>query len=126
MTDIYGLKNDTVAIDIRVQLKEEFGNIVFEINKLDSTKNYICQLIGGGGMVEAAFYIENKSNFKTTVDMLQADQYSLKIIEDTNKNRHWDTGDYDKQTQPERIFLKVLETLRANWDVDAKFDLQFE
>jgi hypothetical protein len=126
VTDIYGLKNDTVSIDIRVQLKEEFGNLILEMNKLDSTKSYICQVLGGGGLVENVFYIDNKSNFKTTIETVQPDQYTLKIIEDTNRNRRWDTGNYDKQTQPERIFLKVLEGLRANWDVDAKFDVQFE
>ena len=126
LTDIYGLKNDTVSIDVRVQLKEEFGNLILDINKLDSTKSYICQVLSGGGLVETVFYIDNKSNFKTTVETVQPDQYTLKIIEDTNRNRRWDTGDYDKKTQPERIFLKVLEGLRANWDVDAKFDVQFE
>ncbi len=126
LTDIYGLKNDTVAMDIRVQSKEEFGNLILKINKLDSTKNYICQVLGGGGLAERVFYIDNKSSFKTTVETVQPDQYTLKIIEDTNKNRLWDTGDYDKQVQPERIFLKVLEGLRANWDVEAEFDVQFE
>ena len=77
-------------------------------------------------MVETVFYISNKSSFATTVETLQPDQYTLKIIEDVNKNRRWDTGDYDKKTQPERIFLKVLDGLRANWEVDAEFDVQFE
>ncbi len=126
VTDIYGLKNDTVAIDIRVQLKEEFGDLTLKINKLDSTKNYICQVLSGDGRVETFFYIDNKSSFNKRIETLQTDQYTIKIIEDTNKNRLWDTGDYDKQTQPERIFIKVAEGLRANWEVDAEFDVQFE
>ena len=128
LTDMYGAKNDTIAIDIRIQQKDEFGDITLNFNKLDSTKNYICQVISGDGRIEKEFYIEQKANFNTRIETIQPDQYTIKIIEDTNKNRRWDTGDYDKHTQPERIFTKLAEGLRANWEVEVviEFDSVFE
>jgi uncharacterized protein (DUF2141 family) len=119
-TDIYGLKNDTLFSKITVQQKKEFGNVVLKLKNLDSAKNYICQLVTGGGIVEAEFFIANATTFNKTIETLQPDQYSIKIVEDLNKNRKWDTGDYDKKIQPERIFIRQLETLRANWDVDSE------
>ena len=126
LTDMYGLKNDTVSINISVQLKEEFGDLTLKITQLDSTKNYVCQVYGGGGVVEKELYIEQKSNFNTRIETIQPDTYTIKIIEDLNKNRRWDTGNYDKHTQPERIFLKTAESLRANWEVVVEIAVQFK
>ncbi len=126
LTDIYGLKNDTVSMSIGVQLKEDFGDLTLKITHLDSTKNHICQVLGGGGMVEKEFYIEQKARFTTRLETIQPDGYTIKIIEDVNKNRRWDTGNYDKHTQPERIFSQTAESLRANWEVEVEIDVQFE
>ncbi len=126
LTDIYGAKNDTVSMFIGVQLKEEFGDLTLKISHLDSTKNHIVQVIGGGGLVEKEFYIEQKSKFNARIETIQADGYTIKIIEDLNKNRHWDTGDYDKHTQPERIFSQIAEPLRANWEVEVEIEVQFK
>jgi hypothetical protein len=126
LTDMYGLKNDTVSININVQLKEEFGDLTLKITQLDSTKNYVCQVYGGGGVIEKELYIEQKSKFTARIETIQPDGYTIKIIEDLNKNRRWDTGNYDKHTQPERIFLKTAESLRANWEVEVEIAVQFK
>lgn len=126
LTDIYGAKNDTVSMFIGVQLKEEFGDLTLKISHLDSTKNHICQVINGGGTVEKEFYIEQKSKFNARIQTIQADVYTIKIIEDLNKNRRCDTGDYDKHTQPERIFSQIAEPLRANWEVEVEIEVDFK
>jgi hypothetical protein len=120
LTDIYGLKNaDTLVSKIMVQSVKELGNVIMKLRNLDSTKTYVCQLLTGSGNLESEFFIDNKKAFDKTFEMLPPDQYSIKVIEDTNKNHKWDTGDYDKKIQPERIFTKQLESLRANWDVET-------
>ena len=124
LTDIYGLKNDTIAMNVFIQNKQEFGDIVLNIQNLDSTKNYISQIITPTGEIETAFYIQKKSYFETRIQTVQPDQYTLKIIEDANENKRWDTGDYDTKQQPERIFLKKLEALRPNWELEANFDFK--
>ncbi len=126
LTDIYGSKNDTVSIKIGVQTKQEFGDLTLKITHLDSTKNHICQVLAGDGRVEKEFYIEQKSNYTARVETIQPDSYTIKIIEDLNKNRRWDTGNYDKHTQPERIFTKNAESLRADWEVEVEVDVEFE
>jgi hypothetical protein len=49
--------------------------------------------------------------------------FSLRLIEDRNNNGRWDTGDYFGHRQPEPIFSKKLEALRANWELDAVFSI---
>lgn len=121
LTDIYNFKNnDTLTAKITVQQKKEFGDIMLIFNDLDSSKSYICQLINGAGNIESEHFISKSKTFKQQIEWLAPDQYTLKIIEDANNNRQWDTGDYDTKRQPERIFLKQLEPLRANWSVNTE------
>ena len=43
----------------------------------------------------------------------------LRVIEDLNNNDRWDTGDYWKHLQPEKIYnYNDQITLRANWDLE--------
>jgi hypothetical protein len=45
-------------------------------------------------------------------------------VEDLNKNGRWDTGDFEKNRQPERIFNKKMDPLRANWDLEVSFSTE--
>lgn len=126
LTDIFGLKNDTVATKIQVQKKADFGTIILKIKGLDSTKHYFVQIMNNADTEVASFPIDNKKTFDKRVEMVQPEEYKLKVIEDTNINRRWDTGNYDKHSQPERIFLKPIEGLRADWEVETEFDISIE
>ena len=123
LTDIYGLKNDTVATKIQVQKKSELGAIIVKVNGLDSLKHYVVQIINSSDGVEASFYIDNKKAAEKRFEMIPPAEYKLKVIEDTNVNRRWDTGNYDTHSQPERIFWKKIEGLRADWEVETEFDI---
>ena len=126
LTDIYGFKNDSIISKINILNKKEFGNIILTIKQLDKGKSYICQVLSGTGLVEEAFFIDNASSFEKRFENMRPDQYSFKIIEDLNKNRLWDTGDYDSKKQPERIFLqKSTEALRADWDLEMEIVVRF-
>lgn len=121
LTDIYGFKNDSIVSKITVSNKKEFGNIILSIKQLDKGKSYICQILSGAGIIEKEFYIDNVSSVEKRFENMRPDQYSIKIIEDLNKNRIWDTGDYDTKRQPERIFLQKFDApLRANWDTEME------
>ena len=123
LTDIYGLKNDTVATKIQVQKKSELGAIIVKVNGLDSLKHYVVQIINSSDGVEASFHIDNKKAAEKRFEMIPPAEYKLKVIEDTNVNRRWDTGNYDTHSQPERIFWKKIEGLRADWEVETEFDI---
>ncbi|MBL7815196.1 MAG: Ig-like domain-containing protein [Saprospiraceae bacterium] len=123
LTDIFGLKNDTVTTKIQVQKKAELGTIIIKVKGLDSLKHYVVQVLSGSGLVEAEFFVDNKTALEKRIEMMQPDEYKLKVVEDTNRNRRWDTGNYDKKTQPERIFWKTIEGLRADWEVETEFDI---
>lgn len=122
-TDIYGFKNDTIQSNINVQSKKDFSDILLTVKGLDASKTYICQLMGDAGNIEAAYIVKNKKVFEQKIETVQIEKYLLKVIEDTNTNGKWDTGDYDKKRQPEKIYLKEIESLRPNFEVEVEFDI---
>ncbi len=126
LTDIFGLKNDTVATKIQVQKKSELGTIIVKVKGLDTLKHYVVQIINGSDGVEASFFIDNKKSAEKRFEMIPPAEYKLKVIEDTNVNRRWDTGNYDTKSQPERIFWKKIEGLRADWEVESELDISLE
>ena len=61
----------------------------------------------------------NNYNF----ELLNSGKYIVRLIEDVNENREWDTGNYLKKIQPEKViyFWKEID-LRANWDMNETFN----
>jgi hypothetical protein len=54
-------------------------------------------------------------------------KYTRRLIEDTNGNYKWDTGNYEKKLQPEMVYyypqlveLKALWELEQDWNVLSK------
>jgi hypothetical protein len=93
------------------------------LSGLDSTKNYICQLLSAAGNVEQEFFVSKKTKYNKRLETLKPELYTFKIVEDRNKNGIWDTGDYNTKRQPERIFLRQCPELRANWEQEVNIEL---
>ncbi len=60
---------------------------------------------------------------KYSFELLNAGKYNVRLIEDSNGNRKWDTGNYLEKIQPEKIIYYWKEIdLRANWDMNETFN----
>ena len=61
----------------------------------------------------------------TVFDNLNPGKYNLRIILDTNKNGKWDTGNFLKGIQAEKVvyFPEPIE-VRANWELKQSFILE--
>ena len=55
--------------------------------------------------------------------MLSPKKYLVRIIIDANKNSKWDTGNYFKKNQPEKViyFSKEIE-VKENWFVNETIE----
>ena len=71
----------------------------------------------------ATFNYAGASSYSNELKLLPSGDYLLEIIDDRNANGRWDAGRYDTKQQPEPVSIKTLETLRANWDLEADIDL---
>ncbi|MFD1062896.1 Ig-like domain-containing protein [Winogradskyella litorisediminis] len=121
-TDFYGAVNDTLNFNFSTRRKSEFGSI--RVNLINAKFPLIVQLVDTQGKV----LYERYTDEFPIVDFnnIDAKQYQLRAIFDTNKNGKYDTGDFLKKIQPERVsYYPTLEDtdVRANFEYVITFTL---
>ncbi len=119
-TDIYGLTNDTTSISFNTQKENAYGSIILNLTNVQTP--LIVQLLEKDKVVREQRTMENG---KMTFGYLYPKTYQIKVIFDRNGNEKWDTGDYDKHRQPEKVsfYNDNGTSVRANWDVELPWEL---
>ncbi len=114
-TDIYGFSNDTILMNFTAQRADYYGAIVVTAENV--TAPLILQLLTEKEDLVKEKFISRNDIVK--FDFLQPKKYLLKVIYDNNDNRKWDTGNYLKKIQPERVlYYKGDINVRSNWDIE--------
>ncbi len=120
ITDFYGEVNDTLNFSFNTKKKEDYGSI--RVNLINAKLPLIVQLTDDAGKV----LYEQYADEYPIVDFNNIDprQYQLRVIFDENKNGKFDTGNYLKKIQPERIsYSKPIDPVRPNFDFVIPFTL---
>ncbi len=122
-TDFYENANDTIVYNIETTKYSEYGKMFLTVE--NATYPIIAQLTNEKNVVLAEKVITKKE--ETIFSGLEPKTYYLRIINDTNKNSIWDTGNFLKGLQPEKVshFPKAIE-VRANWELKQNFVLEKE
>ncbi|WP_299116221.1 Ig-like domain-containing protein [uncultured Winogradskyella sp.] len=121
ITDFYGEVNDTLNFSFNTRKKSDFGNI--RVNLINAKFPLIVQLIDDRGKV----LYEQYADTYPVVDFndIDAKQYQLRAIFDTNKNGKYDSGNYLKKIQPERVsYAEPIDPVRPNFDYIIEFILK--
>jgi hypothetical protein len=120
-TDIYGFSNDTILINFITQKADYYGNIIITAENV--TTPLIVQLLTEKeDVVKEKFISQNNI---VTFDFLQPKKYMLKVIYDNNDNRKWDTGNYLKKIQPEKVlYYKGDINVRSNWNIELTWKIE--
>ncbi|MBN1157998.1 MAG: Ig-like domain-containing protein [Bacteroidales bacterium] len=120
VTDIYGLKNDSVRLNFSTLQENYYTNLQVTIESIHLP--LILQLMNEKEQVVRQRYIGKEG--KITLDYLAPGTYSLKAIHDRNQNGKWDTGNYFKRIQPEAVFYyKTMTETRSNWDYEILWQI---
>lgn len=121
--DIYGLKNDTLKFEWTVKPESFYGTMLLKLTSV--TDNIIVQLLDNTDNLYRETNVSSDTSIQYT--FLDPMLYKIKIVHDKNGNNKWDSGDLLKHIQPEIVeFNPELITVRANWDVDVKWDLNYK
>lgn len=120
ITDFFDNKNDSLNYKLRTLSLSKYAN--FRVNLNNAVYPIILQLTDKKGEIKAEAYVTEPRpvDFK----FLDASTYYLRAIYDSNKNGLYDTGNYLKGIQPERVSYmeKVIEG-RSGWDETVTFTL---
>lgn len=120
--DVYGNKNDSTVFSFSQLEETAVGNLTLTINCKDSMNQYIAQLLAGNTISKEWKLVNWKNKFE--MKALIPGSYKLQFIRDENANGKWDSGDYWKKKQPEKIILYNKEiTVRSNWDLEIEAEV---
>lgn len=120
IVDFQNLKNTAIKKDIEFFKEEDFG--VLELKFKGELKNKIIEIYNDKNIVISKIDL-NKINHKT-LKKLNAGTYKIRIIDDINNNKKWDTGNYIKKIQPEPVrYYKEEIKIRANWELELEVNL---
>jgi hypothetical protein len=120
-TGIYGLCTDKLEKPVKVKSLDDYGAIYFNVHRA-AMPAFVELLDEKDNVLRKTEVAEGKADFP----FLKAGKYCARLIEDTNGNGIWDTGNYAGQRQPEKVHyynqileLKVMFELEQDWDVNA-------
>jgi uncharacterized protein (DUF2141 family) len=120
LEDFWGRTHDTLVYRTSTKKIEDYGNIYLRIQH-DSPHPYLIELLNNNKVVRRYDSLVPGNNY--SFELLDAGKYTVRLIEDANNNKLWDTGDYLEKIQPEKVIYYWKEIdLRANWDMNETFN----
>lgn len=112
------LKTDTLAFTAKREA--DYGSIDLKIDQIDSTLHPIVFLYKNTKL----FLQQSLEKNRYRIKRFEPGDYEVKILFDLNNNGKWDTGDYWKKIQPEKVVARKKPiSIRANWDNEILIDL---
>lgn len=118
--DIFGNTIDSSGLTFKIEQAEKRGIILFELNEIKDSIDYFVEIRKSDKIIKKL--VLTSENNTVTMPGLKAGQYKATIIEDLNRNRRWDAGNYLEHRQSEVVRTVDIEELRENWEVEARVD----
>jgi len=123
--DIKGVTNDSLQFNLVSQALEDYGNIYLDVIRNSQSKFILHLLNSSGDVIREYNNVNQNSTFN--FDYIRPGKYTFRLIEDSNNNNIWDTGNYLKRVKPEPVYYFPSELeVRANWDLNETFDLNIK
>ncbi len=112
---IYGLWNNKLDQKFKVKAEDQYGQLAIRVGGVDTIPSFIELLDKSDKPIRKARVKDNAAVFRD----LNPGTYYARIILDANNNGIWDTGDYEKNLQPEMVCYspKVFE-IKAFFEYD--------
>jgi hypothetical protein len=115
---IYGKWNNALHSTFQVKPKDSYGDLYLNIEDLQSPA-FVELLNARDEPVRKARVREGWAIFTN----LKPDKYYARLIEDTNENGRWDTGNYAEKRQPETVlYAPRLYEIPANFEVEETWE----
>jgi hypothetical protein len=116
--------NDTTMFSFSKKTEKDYGNLILNYKMANpNSADFIVELLSSNQKVVFRDIISSSKTVE--YKHLSPGSYRIKIIEDINRNGKWDTGNYRKKLQPEKIFTIDKEiVIRGFWDIEENVELK--
>lgn len=113
------MKTDTIGFSSKKE--SDYGSIDLRIVNIDSNQHPILLLMKDNKI----FLQQQVKQEKYKIKLFNPGEYQVSVLFDSNNNGKWDTGNYWKRLQPEKVVArKQTLQIRANWDNEMRIDLK--
>lgn len=117
ITDVYGNASKPMDFFIPVSKDIDFGGVQFVL-KNTNKKNGLLQLLDSKGIVSYSIPVHYQSEL--VINKITPGSYTVRWVDDRNKNGKWDGGNIISGKQPERVFyLSTPLELRPDWFIEG-------
>lgn len=111
-------KTDTIRFTTK--RTEDYGSVVLRFSNLDLSMHPVIQF-GDDETVKFSFPV---TEMQWTNKLFPPGDYVVKILFDENNNGKYDSGNYSKKIQPEKVLnLDMKLSVKANWDNERDIKL---
>ena len=121
ITGLYGLQTNKVEQTLKVKKLDEYGTLLLNLPGVEQT--CIVELLDNSGKVlrQQAVTPEGTADFYY---LAPNTKYYIRMFNDRNGNKVWDTGVFEKGLQPEEVyyFPKVWE-MKANFEFEETWNV---
>ena len=109
------VKTDTLSFSSKKE--SEYGSIDIRIDEIDTSNHPILLLIK-----ENKIFLKQKIQLpRYQIKLFNPGEYQMSVLYDENNNGTWDTGNYWKKLQPEKVISRKQPFLiKANWDNEVR------
>jgi len=115
--------NMSKQVDIKTLSSNQTGEI--KLNIINS-KQVPCliYLVSNNEKEETIEFIKNNTSKQVTLKYFNPGEYKVKIIVDSNRNGHWDKGEWFIKTEPEDVYyLKEIIGVRVLWEIEQTISI---
>ncbi|MBK7149064.1 MAG: Ig-like domain-containing protein [Bacteroidetes bacterium] len=124
LRDIFGVWNKEVSYAFNTAKEDAFGNIIIKAVVQDLSKHYLLQVLNAENKLVNEVPLYGEAEKKINIEKILAGVYHIRVLEDTNADATWNTGDLLLRKQPEKIIdMLGTHTLKGGWDLEIEVKL---
>ena len=122
-TDLINQTNDTTILKFKTNKFEDYGSFKFTVNVPNYKGPLLLEILDTDNKFIRNY--EVKSGDVIFHDLAIPGKYKVRLILDENNNKKWDTGNLEKQIQPEQIiYYDGIIEIRSNWDMEETWNVE--
>lgn len=128
ITDQEHRLNDSISYQFKTTLVDDYATLKLKLF-FPRKENYLVMLLNSKFQIvderSENFSLSTSSDKILEYKNLPAGNYFIKVVEDANKNRVFDVGNYFLRQQPEKIFVNTTPIkLLAGWEIENEWIIQ--
>ena len=122
VVDFFGATNDSINFNLNTKSFADYGNLSVTLSGESIEYPIILELTNEKGEVQRKQIAMEPQTFE--FKHISPGKYLIRAIFDVNKNGQWDTGNYLKRIQPEKVsYYPTTIEMRANWIENVTFTI---